>query len=411
MALVPSAVPARRNADVDYPFRQHSDFQYLTGLSEPGCLALIGGAHDEHRFVLFVPPRDEKREKWDGPMLGIEGAIEDGGADAAYAVEDLEKWLPKYLDHAQAVHYRLGEQLELDGKVHKALASLRAHSRKGQVAPRAIVDISAILHELRLIKGEDEVAAITRAAAISVEAQLAAMKTARAGRFEYEVEGALIGVFARHGASEAYDSIVASGPNATVLHYRGNQRKLVAGELMLIDAGAELHGYASDITRTFPIGGSFSNSQRVLYEGVLQAEYAAIETVRPGTTIAEVHAAAARVISHTLVDHGLLEGPVERVMEEGLFRKFFLHQTSHWMGMDVHDVGSYADVEGPRKLAPGMVLTVEPGIYIPQDADVDPRWRGIGIRIEDDLVVTESGNRNLTADAPKEPAELEALLR
>ena len=409
VAVIPSAPVAIRNNDVEHEYRQDSDLHYLTGFDEPESVLVLATAHPEHRTVLFVRPRDPEREVWDGARAGVEGAVRDFGADAAFPIQELGTRLPDYLGNHEKLLYRLGRDRAFDDKVLSALDVVRARARRGMGLPGQIIDPSVTLHELRLRKGEEEILAMRRAAAITRDAHLGAMRLARPGRYEYEVEALLREVFRKNGSERpAYSPIVGSGPNATVLHYHANQRRMEEGDLLLIDAGCEYDYYASDVTRTFPIGGKFSPAQQSIYQLVLDAQLAAVEKTRPGATLDEVHRAALETIVAGLIALGFLAGPLEKNIEEGLYRPFFMHRTSHYLGMDVHDVGAYYRDQKPRPLEPGMVITIEPGIYIaPGNQSVPSEFRGIGVRIEDDFLVTPGGNVNLTADIPKTVGELE----
>lgn len=411
VALVPAAPVVVRNNDVTYDYRQNSDFYYLTGFGEPESLLLLSAVHPRHRFVLFVRPRDRERELWDGPRAGCEGAERTLGADAVYPVGELGERLSEYLADASRLYYRMGADRELDGTVLAAIERLRSRAREGVTAPRVIADPGLILHELRLRKSAHEIGKIKKAADITRQAFLCAMSAARPGRYEYEVEAELLRAFRAAGGEPAYGCVVASGPNATILHYRSNRRKMRRGELLLIDAGAELDYYSSDVTRTFPVGGAFSREQRALYEVVLAAQQAAMEKAGPSVTLKQIHDTAVRELVRGLIKLGIIKGRVEPAVRSGAYKPFYMHRTSHFLGMDVHDVGDYYLERKPRPLRQGMVFTVEPGLYVARNARVDPKWRGIGIRIEDDLVVTASGCRNLTADIPKQADELERLVR
>ena len=406
-----AAAPERpRTADILYPYRQDSDFGYVTGFPEPEAVCVLAPGATE-RFVLFVRPRDPEREIWIGSRAGVEGALEQYGADAAFPLDELEKVLPRFLENAPLVHHTL---LRDDPIAQRLLALIRraqeARPRTGR-GPTAIREPGEILHEMRLTKTPDEVAAMRAAIAIACEAHREAMRSARPGMYEYEIEALVDFTFRRRGATgPAYPSIVAAGRNATVLHYTENCRALAGDELLLLDAGAERDGYCADVTRTFPTGARFGGAQRDLYEAVLAAQLAAIAAVRPGATLEGVHKTAVRVLVEALIAHGLLTGSVDEAVEKDGYRRFYMHRTSHWLGRDVHDVGSYARDGHPRLLEAGMVLTVEPGLYVPGGADdVAPHFRGIGIRIEDDVLVTDSGCEVLSAAAPKHVAEVEAL--
>jgi len=409
VAVFPSAPVFIRNNDVEHAYRQDSDFHYLSGFDEPESVLVLTNQHPEHRAILFVRPRNPEREIWDGPRAGVDGAVKDFGVDAAFEIGELAEKLPDYLQDVKRAHYQVGRGHPFDGRFFRALDAVRARRRKGVHAPSEIVDPGVALHELRLLKTSEEIEAMKRAAAVTRDAHVRAMAVAKPGMHEYEVEAEMARIF-RAGGSErpAYDSIVGSGPNATILHYRANRRRMEEGELLLIDAGCELDYYASDVTRTFPIGGTFSGPQRTLYEICLASQIAAIEAVKPGATIDDVHDVAVRVITQGLIDEGLVEGPLDSALEDERYKPYYMHRTSHWLGLDVHDVGPYFVRGEPRPMQPGTVLTVEPGIYVGADADCDPKWRGIGIRIEDDVLVTEGGHENLTADIPKTVAEVEA---
>ncbi len=409
--VLPASTVYVRNNDVEHEYRQGSDLYYLTGFDEPESLLILSTQHPEHRAVLFLRDRDPERETWDGPRLGVERAAAALGIDMAYSIKELDEKLPDHLMNAQRVHFRLGLDRKNDERFLRAIDVVRGRARRGGEYPTEIVDPAASLHELRLKKSPEEVDLMRRAAAITGEAHIAAMAVATPGRYEYEVEAELLRVFRARGSERpAYGSIVGSGPNATILHYRKNDRRMQDGELVLIDAGAEYGYYASDVTRTFPVNGKFSPAQRAIYELVLRSQLAAIEAVRPGATIEGIHEVAVSVLVEGLRELGLVEGTQQEALEKGDYKKFYMHRTSHWLGMDVHDVGRYHVAGTPRPFEPGFVLTVEPGLYIAQDAHVEERFRGIGVRIEDDILVTLTGHDNLTAEIPKQVAQLEAIL-
>jgi Xaa-Pro aminopeptidase len=414
VVLLPSAPTFIRNNDVEHEYRQNSDLFYLTGFEEPDSVLVLSNQHPTQRAVLFMRERDPDRETWDGPRLGVERAIAALGIDAAFPIRELETRLPDYLENHKRVHYRLGLDRGFDERFLRALDVVRVRSRRGIECPSEIIDPGASLHELRLRKSAAEIATMRTASAITRDAHIAAMRAALPGRYEYEVEAELMRVFRARGSERpAYGSIVGSGPNATILHYRKNDRRLEPGDLLLIDAGAEFGLYASDVTRTFPVSGQFTPGQRDIYELVLSAQLAAIDAVKPGATIEGIHDVAVSVLVDGMLGLGLLSGGKEEVLETGSFRRFYMHRTSHWLGMDVHDVGRYHQNGVPRPLEPGFVLTIEPGLYIAdnaQNADVDARFRGIGVRIEDDILVTAAGRDNLTHDIPKRVDELERLL-
>lgn len=406
--VLPSAPTALRNNDVEHEYRQSSDLFYLTGFEEPDSVLVLSGR--DEGYTLFVRRRDPEREIWDGRRAGVEGAVEIYGADRAYPIEELDARLVDLLENVTRVHYRLGERKDFDARFLDVLDRVRARGRSGSDWPTEIVDPRVLLHEARLKKSEYELSRMRRAAEISAEAHRAAMAACRPGMYEYEIEGVLLHAFKRGGSQRvAYGAIVGSGANATILHYRENDRRMNDGELLLIDAGAEFEYYAADITRTFPVNGRFSPEQKALYQIVLDAQLAAIEQSRPGRTLDEVHEAAARVIAAGLVELGFLSGSVDEILEQKRLRPYFMHRTSHWLGMDVHDVGRYYQAKKPRPLEPGMVITVEPGIYVAEDDEhAPPAFRGIGIRIEDDVAITAGDPDVLTAGAPKTIEEVEA---
>jgi Xaa-Pro aminopeptidase len=411
VAVFPAAPVALRNNDVEHDYRQDSDFYYLTGFDEPESVLVLTTEHDQHKVVLFVRPRDPAREVWDGKRAGVDGAVSEFGADVAYPIGELAARFPDYLQNHEKLLYRMGRDRSFDEKLLAGLDATRARARRGVSWPMQIVDSAALLHEMRVLKSSDEVATMRRAAAITRDAHVAAMQHARPGRFEYEVEALLAQAFRRQGSQRlAYSSIVGSGPNATVLHYRNNDRLMQDGDLLLVDAGCEVDYYASDVTRTFPVNGHFTEPQRAIYQIVLDAQLAAIAATRPGVTLDAVHACALDVIVDGLVRVGLVQGEREQVLADALYRPFFMHRTSHYLGMDVHDVGAYFQARKPRVLEAGMVITIEPGLYIgDNDASAPAQFRGIGVRIEDDVLVTSDGCVNLTGDIPKTVSELERV--
>ena len=412
-AVIPSAPVAIRNNDVEHEYRQDSDFQYLTGLDEPESVLVLTNVHDEHCAVLFVRPRDPERETWDGPRVGIEGAVARHGADVAFPIAELDQRLVDYVSGAEDLHYRLGIDPEMDAQILHTMDGARRRHRMRKAYPTALVDPGRHLHEARLRKEPDELEAMRAAAAVTDRAHRAAMAAARPGAFEYELEAEILRVFRGAGCERpAYGPIVGSGPNATILHHRRNDRLMNDGDLVLIDAGCELDYYACDVTRTFPANGTFSEPQRQIYGLVLRAQEACIAATKPGATMEAVHDIAVRVLTEGLIELGLIEGPIDEAIASGRFKPYYMHRTSHWLGMDVHDVGRYF-VEGePRPFEPGFVLTIEPGLYVPvDDESVDAKWRGIGVRIEDDILVTETGYENLTAAIPKTIDEVEAATR
>jgi Xaa-Pro aminopeptidase len=411
ICIVPAAPERVRSNDSHYPYRQDSDFQYLSGFPEPeAVLALIPGrSHGE--AILFCRERDAERESWDGARAGTEGAVADFGMDDAFPIGDIDEILPGMIEGRSRVYYHFGRDAEFDVKLIGWVNRVREQIRRGAKAPHEFVALGHILHDLRLFKTRTELRVMRKAAKIASEAHVRAMRATRAGLSEHEIEAELLHTFRRHGAVASYEPIVAGGANACVLHYRANNAPLRDGDLLLIDAGAEFECYASDITRTFPVNGKYSPAQRALYDIVLAAQRAAIAEVRAGRPFIAYHDAAVRVITAGLVKLGVLKGSVERNIREGTYKKFYMHKTGHWLGLDVHDVGDYR-VDGEyRELEPGMVVTVEPGIYIPADAKgVAAQWRGIGIRIEDDIAVTRGEPEVLTAAVTNDPDEIEALM-
>ncbi|MBQ0831786.1 Xaa-Pro aminopeptidase [Marinobacter sp.] len=412
IAIIPAAPERVRNRDVLHPFRQDSDFQYLTGFGEPeAVLALIPG-REHGESVLFCKERNPEKELWDGFLVGPEGAIERYGLDDAFPVADIDDILPGMIEGRSRVYYPLGKDQGFDTRVMDWVKVLRSKVKSGAHPPGEFVSLEHLLHDLRLYKSASEIKAMARAGEISAKAHCLAMKRARKGGSEYNLEAELIHTFMDHGArSTAYPSIVGAGTNGCILHYIENMAPLKEGDLVLIDAGCEVECYASDITRTFPVSGTFSPEQRAVYQVVLDAQYAAIDAVRPGNHWNHPHEAALRVLTGGLIELGILSGTVDDAIASEAFKPFFMHRTGHWLGLDVHDVGDYKVGDAWRLLEPGMALTVEPGLYIsPSNTDVDEKWRGIGIRIEDDVVVTKEGCRVLTESVPKTIEAIEALM-
>jgi len=413
VAMVRSLPERLRNGDAHYPFRQHSDVLYLTGFVEPETTVILRPGAETDRVVMFVRPRDLELETWNGRRAGLEGARERYGADAAYPASELATRLPDLIANCDELHYALGLDDETDHVVTAALARLRRMEKRGQRPPRAVVDPRAALHELRLHKAPDELLALRKAAAISCDAHVAAMGIGRPGTFEYELEAIINYTFrSRGGAGPGYGTIAGAGENATILHYVENRCAIAEGDLVLVDAGCEYRDYTADITRSWPASGTFTAPQRKVYELVLAVQKSAIELVKPGVTIDELHQHCIRGLTEGMIALGLLAGTVSERIDDASYKKFYMHGTSHWLGLDVHDVGAYTRDGKARPLAPGMVITVEPGLYIAVDApDVPDELRGIGIRIEDDILVTENGYENLTLACPKEVADLEAACR
>lgn len=412
IAILPAAPERTRNRDVEHPYRQDSDFWYLSGFPESeAVMALIPG-REHGEFVLFCRERDRAMEIWNGYRAGPEGAVEKFGADDAFPINDIDEILPGLIEGRDRVYYDMGRDPEFDRQVMSWVNSIRARVRTGAHPPGEFLALTHVLHDLRLYKSAGELKVMRRAGEIAAAAHVRAMRAVRPGMFEYQLEAEYLHEFMQHGArSPAYPSIVGGGANGCILHYIDNSEKLRDGDLVLVDAGCEYHSYASDITRTFPVNGRFSHEQQALYEVVLAAQYAAIEAVRPGNHWNAFHEASVQVLTQGLVDLGLLKGGVAELIETEAYRPFYMHRTGHWLGLDVHDVGDYKVDDQWRVLEPGMVLTVEPGLYVaPDDTSVDARWRGIGIRIEDDLAVTRDGHEILTSDVPKEVADIHALM-
>jgi Xaa-Pro aminopeptidase len=423
VAIIPTAPEVMRNRDADYPYRHDSYFYYLSGFTEPeAVIVLVAGKTDQ--TILFCRDKNLEREIWDGYRYGPQAAREKFGFDAAFAIEALDAEMPKLMADAPALFYSLGSDHKLDTRIQQWLQAVRMQARAGVATPSAMHDVHVLLDEMRLFKDADEIALMRRAAAISAEAHCRAMRASRPGLREYQLEAELLHEFRRHGSQfPAYGSIVATGANACVLHYRAGDAEIRDGDLVLIDAGCELDSYASDITRTFPGNGKFSGPQKALYEVVLAAQAAAIADTRPGKHFMSGHDAAVKVLAQGMLDTGLLDknkvGSLEDVIEKGTYRQFYMHRTGHWLGMDVHDVGEYREArdaaqgeEKPwRALQPGMVLTVEPGIYVRPANDVPEQFWHIGIRIEDDALVTADGCEILTSGVPKSVEDIEALMR
>src|SRR2546423_2238043 len=412
VAIIASAPEATRSNDTQYRFRQNSDLYYLTGFEEPESIAVIA-PKQEKKFTLFVRSRDPEKEIWDGRRAGIEGAVRDFGAEEAFPVSEFSEKLGDLINNARNLYYRVGDgNPRVDNIIIKEIARMRSLGRKGIAPPQAIVDPATILHEMRLIKSDDEIALMQRAADIAAEAHVEAMKTARPGMKEYEIEALIEYIFRRSGAAApAYSSIVGSGVNATILHYINNDAELKDGDLLLIDAGAEYRGYASDITRTFPVNASFTRAQRDIYDLVLSAQLDCIRMARPGVSMDELKAHSIEMLTEGMVRLGLLQGDTAKLIEEEKYKQFYMHGLGHFLGIDVHDVGRYYNEGESRRLEPGMVITVEPGVYITADTkEIPEKYLGIGVRIEDDVLITEDGNRVLTNKVPKEPEEIEQLM-
>ncbi|HEX8739407.1 MAG TPA: aminopeptidase P N-terminal domain-containing protein [Casimicrobiaceae bacterium] len=409
LALVPTAAEVARNRDSLYPYRHDSYLYYLSGFPEPEAIVALVAAPDGDRHVLFCRERNEEREIWDGFRYGPEAAREVFGFDETYPISELATRLPDLAANRPALYAPLGLYPDWDRRMIEVLNTVRERARSGVSAPAEVVDVRSVLDSMRLVKDAHELALIRRACAISGGAHRRAMERARPGAHEYEVEAELAHEFLAQGAqSVAYSSIVASGPNACVLHYRDNNRQMQSGDLLLIDAGCEYQGYASDITRTFPVDGAFTGAQRAVYELVLAAQLACIDSLKPGVPFHDYHAVAERVLAQGFIDLGLVAGPLDAALEQGTYKRFYMHRAGHWLGMDVHDAGPYRQDGESVRLAPGMVLTVEPGAYIRPADDVPERYWNIGVRIEDDVLVTADGVENLTGATPKSVADVEA---
>ena len=412
IAILPAAPVYIRNRDVEHVYRQDSDFQYLTGFPEPeAVMALIPG-REHGEYVLFCRERDPERELWDGLRAGQDGAISKFGADDAFPIGDIDDILPGLIEGRERVYYAIGCNQEFDHRLMEWVNHIRAKARLGATPPNEFVALNHLLHDMRLYKSAAEVKVMKEAAEISARAHVRAMQASRAGLYEYHLEAELDYEFRKGGAKmPAYGSIVAAGKNACILHYRENDAPLKDGDLVLIDAGCEIDCYASDITRTFPVSGRFSPEQKAIYELVLASQEAAFKEIAPGKHWNEAHEATVRVITAGLVELGLLSGDVDELIATEAYKPFYMHRAGHWLGMDVHDVGDYKVGGEWRVLEPGMAMTVEPGIYIAPDNDkVAKKWRGIGVRIEDDVVVTKKGCEILTGGVPKTVAEIEALM-
>jgi len=407
IAILPAAPVRHRNNDVEYAYRQDSDFHYITGFEEPEAVAVLIPGREQAEYVMFVRERDPTRETWDGRRAGPVGATRDYGADDAFPIGDIDEILPGLLENRAKVFYTMGMYAEFDQRVVGWVNGLRTQARNGRHPPQEFVALDHVLHDMRLFKSRAEIDAMRESARIAAAAHVRAMKFCRPGHHEYEVMAELLHEFRRHNADISYHPIVGSGPNSCILHYRDNKD----GDLLLVDAGCEYEYYASDITRTYPVNGRFSAEQRAVYEIVLEANEAAIAKVKPGNHWDDPHMAAVQVITQGLVKLGLLKGRVPKLVKDAAYRRFFMHRTGHWLGMDVHDVGDYKIGDEWRVLEPGMVMTIEPGIYIPTGSrGVSKRMHNIGIRIEDDVLVTRAGAEVLTSHAPKSVEAIEALM-
>ncbi len=413
IAIIASAPHQTRNRDVRYPYRQDSDFYYLTGFNEADSLAVFIPGREQGEYVLFCREFDEKKALWEGAHAGLEGATKHFEADDSFPIDDRDDILPGMLENKGKVFYPMGKDSELDHKLLEWINHIRKQSRSGVTAPGELVSLEHVVHEMRLFKSPEEIKLMRRAAEVSARAHVRAMQACKPGLYEYQIEAELIHEFIQDGLrAVAYSSIVAGGENACVLHYIENKDKLHKGDLLLIDAGVECDHYAADITRTFPISGKFSEPQRLLYQLVLDAQAAALEQIRPGIAWNKAHEASVEVLTKGLVSLGLLKGRVKKLIKDEKYKQFYMHRIGHWLGMDVHDVGDYKIKDEWRLLEPGMVLTIEPGLYVPSSCEtVDKAFRGIGIRIEDDVLVTKDGHEILTHGVPKRIEDIEKLMQ
>ncbi len=411
VVLVPAAVELTRSRDTEYPFRQDSDFFYLTGFNEPDALLILSKDNSGHTAsLLLCRPKDQLAEIWQGRRLGPEQAKAELGVDAL-PVAELENELLKALNQKTTLYYAQGTYAEFDAKVAATLATLRRYPKRGYVAPTVQQDLRPVTAEMRLFKDEEEIHQMRQAGYISAKAHKRAMQAAKAGVWEYQLEAHILHEFAMHGARfPGYNTIVGAGENGCILHYTDNSSQLKDGDLVLIDAGAEYQGYTADITRTFPVSGKFSPEQAALYQVVLNAQYAACAEVKPGNKFKDALDAACLELTKGLLELGILQGELEQLLKDNACKAYFIHGLGHWLGLDVHDVGAYKLAGEERPFAPGMILTIEPGLYIPTGSPCDPKWWGLAVRIEDDLLVTAQGHDNLTDLVPKEIAEIEALM-
>lgn len=412
IVLLPAAPERLRNGDAIYAYRQQSDFYYLTGFDEPESVMVLAPKRKEGEYILFNRMRDPDREVWDGPRAGQEGARRDYKANQAFPIQELEKQLPALLEGRECIHYPLGVNVAFDKLIMAAIAKLRGKIRAGAQSPIEFADITPTLHEMRLFKSKAEIALMQKAVDITAKGHLHAMQRCRPGMHEYELEAELMYQFLQHGARfTAYNSIIGAGKNSCVLHYIRNAEKIKSGDLVLIDAGAEYQNYAADITRTFPANGRFSGEQRAIYELVLDSQLAAIKTIKPGAPWTAPQTAIIRILTQGLVDLGILKGNVSNLIERKAYYPFYMHNAGHWLGLDVHDAGRYRINGKWRPFKPGMVLTVEPGIYISSTIPgVPARWHHIGVRIEDNVVVTTSGRQVMSQQIPKTVADIEAIM-
>jgi Xaa-Pro aminopeptidase len=410
IAILPAAPIRTRSRDVEYRYRQDSDFYYMTGFAEPDAVAAMVPGRANGEFLMFCRERDAEKERWDGQRMGTVGVVDAYQADDAFPIDDIDDILPGIMESCERVYYTMGLYKDFDARMADWVNSLRSGGSRGLHTPQEFVALDHILHDMRLYKSRSEISAMRKSAKVAVAAHKRAIRMTRPGLFEYEVEAEFIHEFRRHDARYSYSPIIAAGVNACTLHYVDNSAALADGDLLLIDAGCELDYYASDITRTFPVNGKYNPEQRAVYEIVLEAQLAAIDKVRKGNHWNDPHDAAVKAITRGLKKIGLLEGSLPRLIKDGAYRQYFMHRTGHWIGMDVHDVGDYKVGDEWRVLEPGMVMTVEPGLYIADSRKVPKRWRNIGVRIEDDVAVSSNGPDVLTKGLVKEPDDIEALM-
>ncbi len=411
LLILATAQQQTRNADTHYNYRWDSNFHYLTGFKEPNAILLMIIQGGQATTTLFCQPKDLEREIWDGIRLGPDAAVNELGVDEAFSINEFSSRLPQYLVNQSTIYSLWGEKHPTEDLIFNALNQVKSMIRQGVNAPYRFIDVRSVIHEMRLIKDEAEITIMRQAAKIASNAHNRAMRTVKNVQYEYEVEAELLHEFKKYGSeAPAYPSIVATGDNATILHYVENNAPIKTGQLMLIDAGCEWQGYASDITRTFPVNGRFTDAQKVLYEIVLRAQLVAIESIKPGIQFNDYHLIAVRSLVEGLIDLKLCQGSIDGVIESGDYRRFYMHRTGHWLGRDVHDVGEYMINGQSRFLVPGMVMTVEPGLYIRADSSVPEQFHGIGIRIEDDILVTSNGYEVLTKEAYKTVADIESWM-
>ena len=413
MMILCGAKEVTRNNDCHFPFRQNSDFYYLTGFNEPDAAMVLTKQNGEHRYILFNRAKNYQEELWEGLRAGQQGATAEFGADEAYPITELEIKLPTLMANKEVLYYQLGACPMLDSKVPSTMKTLQSQARKGMLAPSTLISPVELIGEMRLIKDKDEIAVMRQVAAISAEAHVAAIKQAKTAENEYQLAATLQHHAMMAGCQHmAYGSIVAGGANACILHYTDNNQPIESQDLILIDAGAELDNYAADITRTFPKSGRFSEEQRAIYQIVLDAQIAGVEMIKPGLIWTDIQQQMVRIICQGLIELGILKGELDALIDQKVYSRFYMHNSGHWLGLDVHDSGNYKVDGSWRPLQAGMVLTVEPGIYIADHhQDVDSRWNNIGVRIEDDILVTERGYENLTAGVPKTIDDIEALMQ